>query len=172
MSSHVWEEGQCSYVETKGEAWGLEYVILVMDRGYRCGYVRVPENHPWFGKGYSERADGQPEPDDDECMNYEFAISYELDVHGGITFADVRPSDDCASGWWFGFDCAHDGDGIEQDLMSPKHLAFHHENPSRCWGDYGLARSLGYVMGECKTLAAQLITAYAGHGATAVSDAS
>lgn len=57
--------------------------------GSLCGYVRVPEGHPWHGGDYD---------------NYIF----DCDVHGGLTFGgcfDSKPGV-----FWFGFDCAHGGD--------------------------------------------------------------
>jgi hypothetical protein len=78
-----------------------------LEFGSANGYVAVPPEHPYYGKGY----------EDDDI--------YDLSVHGGITFAakygirkrygweiqklnnDVEPQDD----WWvFGFDTLHYGD--------------------------------------------------------------
>jgi hypothetical protein len=61
--------------------------------GNRCGYVRVGPSHPWHGKGY------------DDVM---------VDVHGGLTFAELEPctEHEDGQGWWFGFDCAHYGDAL------------------------------------------------------------
>jgi len=55
-----------------------------------CGYVMVPESHPYHGKGYD---------------------NVDVRVHGGLTFADGFHS-----GWWFGFDCAHSGDVISMEI--------------------------------------------------------
>lgn len=51
--------------------------------GHLCGYVKIPENHPYFKK-------------------YEV----EIDCHGGITFNEAHEEH------WIGFDCAHSGDYI------------------------------------------------------------
>lgn len=59
--------------------------------GTLCGYVRVPEGHPWHGA-----AD----------MNSPLS---RVHVHGGITFADHGDDD---NGWYLGFDCGHFGDAI------------------------------------------------------------
>lgn len=49
------------------------------------GYVKIPNNHPWYGK------DLQHTPS--------------LNVHGGVTFSHVY-----SNGHWIGFDCAGEGD--------------------------------------------------------------
>ena len=58
-----------------------------------CGYVMVPESHPFYGKGGYE----------DEVVD--------VRIHGGLTFAEGAPN-----GWWFGFDCAHGGDAMGLDM--------------------------------------------------------
>ncbi len=55
--------------------------------GYLCGYVILPEGHPWFGLDW----------DDHETMN--------PDVHAGLTYHAA-----CDNGWEIGFDCAHSMD--------------------------------------------------------------
>ena len=62
--------------------------------GFRCGYVKVPEGHPWHG------------------LEYEEANTF-TKVYGGLTFAEPdvpcdQEGDD--NGYWFGFDAAHSGD--------------------------------------------------------------
>lgn len=83
----------------------LPCLIVRSWSGALCGYVGVAEGHRLYGKGYSSDA----------------LDEVEIDVHGGLTFADA-----CADGvdesrrichvpdpgepdhvWWFGFDCAH-----------------------------------------------------------------
>lgn len=63
-------------------------VVLAREAAHRCGYVRVPPGHPMHGKRYDD-------PD--------------VDVHGGLTFAELESCKEHADGqgWWFGFDCAH-----------------------------------------------------------------
>lgn len=66
-------------------------VVLAREGGHRCGYVRVPPGHPAHGKDYND-------PD--------------VEVHGGLTFAEIEPCTEHEDGvgFWFGFDCAHFGD--------------------------------------------------------------
>jgi hypothetical protein len=63
------------------EAHGLDCMIRSSGMLALNGYVRVPKEHPVFGKGYN---------------------SVDVDVHGGITYADEAG--------WFGFDTLHAGD--------------------------------------------------------------
>jgi hypothetical protein len=63
--------------------------------GALCGYVGVPEGHPWHGAGYG----------------------LEADVHGGVTYGAPCDPDghicheprtgEPAEVWWIGFDCCH-----------------------------------------------------------------
>lgn len=80
-----------------------------MGVGYANGYVAVPKDHPFFGKGYDEVG---------------------IEVHGGLTFAcsgdnitvKSLPETEVLEGclhdldenWWvFGFDTCHYGDSLE-----------------------------------------------------------
>lgn len=79
-------------VEREWKAFGLSCAVVQgREAGNRCGYVRVPPGHPLYGRDYGD-------PD--------------VDVHGGLTFADIEPctEHDDGQGWWFGFDCGHAGD--------------------------------------------------------------
>ncbi len=53
--------------------------------GHVCGYVKIPENHPYFKKE-----------------------NIDLECHGGITFYDEKVNGD----YWIGFDCAHERDYV------------------------------------------------------------
>jgi len=57
--------------------------------GHLCGYVQVPEDHPYFGKDYND------------C---------DIDVHGGLTYSEKDEYNYLYLthiGHWIGFDCAH-----------------------------------------------------------------
>lgn len=121
-----------SAVERTWQAHGLECAVLIMDMGHRCGYVRVPDDHPWKGLDYddkvpeAEASDFEDRAVDDAGMGGVIAalagntddwsrrVEGHVAVHGGITFAGKQPNEDCAEGWWFGFDCAHLDDTPEQ----------------------------------------------------------
>lgn len=69
--------------------------------GHLCGYVAVPKGHPFYEETW--------EGDGDKKV-------YDLNVHGGITYANHCQGDICHKTeedddvWWLGFDCAHFGD--------------------------------------------------------------
>jgi hypothetical protein len=80
-------------VESEFEHSGLKCaVVMNREGGHRCGYVRVPPGHPYYGRHYD---------------------AFDVSVHGGLTFAQVEPCvEEDGTGWWFGFDCAHLGDEV------------------------------------------------------------
>lgn len=116
-------------------------------RNYRlgnwCGYVGVPEGHPFFKEDHERPS---------------------VDVHGGLTYADLySPAEDehgiChvpSAGepghvWWFGFDCAHPWDYLP--------CAVQLGNERGCpfgVGEDQKYRSLEYVKSQCSSLATQL----------------
>jgi hypothetical protein len=95
-------------VEREWKHAGLSCAVVQAQKAqHRCGYVRVPPSHPLHGKDY----------DADEVN---------VDVHGGLTFAEIEPCKEHldGQGWWFGFDCAHCMDlqcdpNAELDQLSP-----------------------------------------------------
>lgn len=76
-------------IETLAEGQVGEYKWTVLSLGtHPCGYVAVPENHPFYEKQYWE-------------------IDDQIEVHGGLTFGGrLQGSND----YWFGWDYAHAGD--------------------------------------------------------------
>ena len=121
--------------------------------GSLCGYVGVPDTHPWHGKDYNDLPDYGP------------------DVHGGLTFAaPCTETDDETSHichvpdpgepdnvWWFGFDCGHSGD------LSPAMEARHRSSPFGATvygGGYRETyKTIAYVREEVTKLAAQIAAA-------------
>lgn len=77
---------------SRGTHEGFEWVVTHNGMGFRCGYVIIPNEHPWFNKDYDNIG---------------------ADVHGGLTYSE--PGDN--NTWWVGFDCAHLND--VQDLTLP-----------------------------------------------------
>ncbi len=123
---------------TEFEHAGLRCKVVQTSMGHHCGYVAVPPSHPWHGLHYSakvsvpqsviEREIGendvciislicQSEPVKAEACPIDLAIS----IHGGMTYAAKDHSDDH---WWFGFDCAHYGDGRREGDDGWKDEAF------------------------------------------------
>lgn len=149
------------------EAHGLKCVMIRHPRSLHwCGYVRVGEDHPWYGKDYSHTIYDPPaelierpiDVDKVGVINVLCAgmggndptksceLSLLLDAHGGITFTNDHPGgDETKDGWWFGFDCAHAGDLI------PGHLRFGSARPHETYRDEA------YVRAECESLAKQLV---------------
>lgn len=120
--------------------------ICVLNRGtHRCGYVCVPKDHILNGIRYNQAIPESPiEPGAYSAPTPEL----ELNVHGGLTYSGSghpTPGND----WWFGFDCAHAGDGI----ILPTYNPFRDETFGR--GDP--VRSQEYVESECESLAQQLV---------------
>lgn len=75
---------------------GLPCLIRRAPAGHLCGYVAVPESHPWHGATIWD---------------------VDADVHGGISWsgrgtANIgwRGDGDPARHWWVGFDAGHLGD--------------------------------------------------------------
>jgi hypothetical protein len=139
---------------------GLDCLIVRHPRhGAWCGYVGVPERHPWYETGYDTcTVDGY-------CASYtewgfcEHTPDKVISVHGGITYSEHATEEIPEHAgishipfpgrperlWWFGFDCVH-----SHDL--PPIWAYRH--PALYAGD--VYRDQEYVTGEVRRLAAQL----------------
>jgi hypothetical protein len=116
---------------SEGEAHGFQWAVAHNTMGYRCGYIRLPKNHPWHGCDYN---------------------SIDASVHGGLTFSEPDKSCDAPgpdSGWWIGFDCSHAGDAPDPALLLLDH------RPSLF--SYGKIRTQEYVEEQCKQLCEQAL---------------
>jgi hypothetical protein len=108
---------------------GFQWIVTHNPMRFRCGYVRIPEGHPWHGK-----------TDEDIYP----------DVHGGLTFAEPdeacdAPGEDKA--WWLGFDCGHHMDNPDPTL--PGKYTWNDTDAS------GTIRTQEYVEAQCKSLCQQ-----------------
>lgn len=148
-------------------AHGLDCLIVRNQLGGLCGYVGVPESHPYFGKGYGDHVHDDrcdAEPGDDLAWHHKCTPCGRVDVHGGLTFTDrCEPVENPAEGichvdagaankvvWWLGFDCGHCGDllpGMSSRVDFGRPLVY---------------RDLGYVQREVEMLAEQLVAISAG----------
>ena len=163
----TWNFGRLADVQTTGpwtdepdkvqwvdETTDLDCLILRNGSGALCGYVGIPNTHPWYGKGYSQCLESCA---DEWC--YEHSPEGRISVHGGLTFAarcSEHKGDDAichvpaegrtADVWWFGFDTAHAGD------LSPKYS----DRRYRTSGYDEVYRDVAYVKAECADLARQL----------------
>lgn len=123
-----------SIVLSKGDHLGLEWVVTRHPMGHRCGYVRVPLGHPWYGEPYDDLT--------------------EVKAHGNINFseADVpceAPGPDTA--WWIGFDCAHWGNAPDPALAAPPFA----QVATLMGKSGGRVRSQLYVEQECMSICEQ-----------------
>lgn len=130
-----------------GTHQGYDYVVWVNEMGYRCGYVRVPEDHPCWGKSYDQ---------------------IDVDVHGCLTFGEhVKKADDRfpVSGYWVGFDCGHYVDEPDPDEMSLELLKMHRlmKKEMKIFLESlgledveGKIRNERYVESQCRNLIGQL----------------
>ena len=139
---------------------GLKCVVTFSNMGHRCGYVGVPKWHPLYGKDYMDYLDIKKE----DIEGKEVSIEAYFTCHGGITYSgggenSTYPIE--SNLWWFGFDCAHYGDGKDLDLaieVFPEYA----EQIARTkeiedmFPTYEIARSSEYVADNCKELADQL----------------
>ncbi len=88
---------------TKFKHGRFDCEVSLTGMGHYCGYVGLPEGHPWFG------------------VFYDFIIEVgPAEVHGGLTYSEFRKD----GLWWIGFDCAHSGDGMKEGLPGWKDEAY------------------------------------------------
>ena len=123
---------------------GYYWAVVGYHRGHRCGYVRIPPGHALNGKRYDD-------------------VPY-MDVHGGLTLSRTGDSDTIwkmcnfpAGGTVYGFDCNHDMDLPDPELMPGydrnKHIAeILMEKDLR----EGEIRTADYVESECRGLILEL----------------
>ena len=124
---------------------GLRAICMLAQGTHRNGYVEVPKGHPLHGIGYNEptKLIGRKAAEEARLGKKSSILAFTFDVHGGLTYSGSGetypvPSD----GWWFGFDCAHAGDG---------------QLGRRARFSGGPVRSQEYVMSECEKLALQIV---------------
>lgn len=146
---------------------GLACLIRRGPLGNWCGYVGVPEGHPWHGMDYhhcvvcrTSYLDG--------CEHNE-PLSSVVIVHGGLTFAagcDGDPvagvchvADDGDTVWWLGFDCGHGFDLVPGLVARGLALGYSIEDATFGSATY---RDIEYVRGEVRSLAQQVAAAAAG----------
>lgn len=122
-------------IEWRAPGSKLPRLALRNNFGAWCGYVGLSEDHPLYGKTWSDpKAEA-------------------LSVHGGLTFGNACAGHIChvpRAGesdhvWWLGFDCCHSGDVAPGLRLPPDGLQ-----------DYEHYRDAAYVIREVEALAAQL----------------
>jgi hypothetical protein len=118
-----------------------------------CGYVGVPQSHPFYG------------------LDYDTAHELgDIDVHGGLTFANLarknindrntfyyghgQPN---KKWWWFGFDCAHYHDIAPYYAKHKNQLSFFKSlGVPHFLNDGAVYRNTEFVENEALNLAKQL----------------
>lgn len=105
--------------------------------GHLCGYVRIPDSHPYFGK-----------------------VDIEIDCHGGLTFNESGLEH------WIGYDCAHSFDYVptsqymrknDPELKKLKELFPHPEGYENSLLFNRVYRNMQFCIGECIGMINQLI---------------
>lgn len=160
MDKSKWPQGPWTDEpdEETFEHAGLACRIIRHSRsGGLCGYVRVSEAHPLYGKGYSDAVPDSMRKSAKAALQSPLgkrsvftiltldppeapSIDILFDVHGSLSFAGELHG---VEGHWFGFDCAHSG-----DLKPDYEYSF---------GDDCEYRDIEYVRAECRSLAEQLV---------------
>ena len=70
------------------------HLIPYLDKGWGNGYVAIPPTHPAYKMDYD-------------------TLMYEIDIHGGVTFAGFPNTLNEHKDWWvLGFDTCHYGDTL------------------------------------------------------------
>ena len=125
---------------------GLACMVRRGPMGNWCGYVGVPDTHPWHGRHYEDAP---------------------VEVHGGLTYAALCDSDEetgichvAGPGepeplWWFGFDCGHSWDLIPR--FTAPDIADRFGDPLIT--QRGAYRDVAYVTAEVENLALQIANA-------------
>lgn len=103
-----------------------------MELGTLCGYVGVPEGHPWFGRHYDDI--------DRVCQP---------SVHGGLTYSDEKRQPSPDGFWYVGFDCGHLGD------LMPFRLGVRFSDMMGMSDPQDVYRDVAYVRAETESLARQ-----------------
>lgn len=163
-----WQE-EYDKLQWVDEATGLDCLaVRQIDCGHLCGYVGVPEGHPVYGLD-TMTAREPLVPDGAGGL-------VPLDVHGGITAVTAcRAGPECGAVChvprpgrpddivWVGFDCAHAWDirpaedALFRRLGATGERILALRSLGSLHGPRPEYRTLAFVMGECRRLAAQLV---------------
>lgn len=138
-----WDDEPFDKMQYLHEVTGLPCLMKRNILGAWCGYVGVPEGHPWYEKSYAE-------------------LDESVDVHGGLTYdGHCQEGDEArtichivAPGepdnvWWLGFDCAHWNDLMPTKKFQAGWPLIAHE----------VYRDVAYVQAEIDRLAQQVAAA-------------
>lgn len=112
--------------------------------GYWCGYLKLPQGHPWHSKD---------------------SVDIPIDCHYGLTLCEKDPE---GEDWVIGFDCAHSGDACPSEEKTRERFR---KDPNFSWltndeeelkkkfpnsslfnKEY---RNIDYVIKQCRCMAEQ-----------------
>ncbi len=120
----------------------FQYAVwLNTKKGYRCGYIKIPENHVLYEKQFDEF----------ECSIDSVMLTFSGHIKG-------------LSGWFIGFDHNHLYDGVDEDAIRKYHPdnADFYINDAYSYHDgrYNIYATLDTVIEECQNVIDELITKY------------
>ena len=106
--------------------------------GHLCGYIRIPDNHPYHHKDYED---------------------IPIDCHGGLTYGE------CSDKHWIGFDCAHCFDYIPsteyikkiltmEGVLEPRPFYIKFKDNSFFKRSY---KNIAFCIKECQSIVDQLL---------------
>lgn len=149
---------------------GMRCIVIMTEMGHRCGYVGIRENHKLYELPYGDKSKHLPlrkvknQPKGKRGVVPMFFHFLEnpterkylspdifFDVHGGITFSGQLKIANNDNLWWFGYDCAHNGDANDLSVVSESIKEIKLRYPTD-----GVLRTVQYCMDECRSLADQL----------------
>ena len=98
--------------------------------GVLCGYVTLPEGHPWIGKEY---------------------MDIDVEVHGGLSFGCLM-----IRGWVIGFDCAHGTDLVPS--IGKMNKIYGIDPQRRPANNHSITyKNVKFVIEQCKSIVDQAI---------------
>jgi hypothetical protein len=146
----TWGDGPWQHEPDRVE-WRYKDLPCLLHRspvgGGWCGYVGVPEGHPWFGRPLCELE------------------TLDIEVHGGVTYAESCDEPIChvpregeGEVWWIGYDCGHGFDVQPKLDALLKMIRTDRKNQLSPLEAY---RDQDYAMRETEQLAEQALAAAA-----------
>lgn len=139
---HPWQ-AEPNRVEFKYK--GYHCLVNRAHPGNLCGYVALPNGHPYYGKHYED---------------------IDIGVHGGLTYAGACQGDICHvpeegesdDVWWIGFDCAHSGDLVPETYEMLQSGGILHDHPFSCYlnNAYETYKTVAFVKKEIRHMVKQL----------------
>ncbi len=125
---------------------GYTCVVTFNKMGFRCGYVGVKEDHPWYG------------------VDYESEGPNEISCHYGLTYSGKGEQFTDDDLWYFGFDCGHYMDATEIDkakeyglVEGNNYLILKKFEDEMKQFDEWTVKTVEFVEENCKMIAEQLI---------------